>query len=157
MSNIIKYRVLLEDNYEIFEPESILTKIPTIKTMIEELRENKTILDKYNIDFRGINSITFGHILALVKYNSTNLEKECEYFNNNFIKNMNVNTLMDFITLSHNLGLENYKQLAINRFLNIFNKNSIEGIRKEFKLIDDFSDRDRQNIKIDNEWLEEKY
>lgn len=148
-----KYKILLDKDTEIFEDIEILFRIPIIKTMIEEIKKNDNITDKYVINLSAVNSITFSHILTLIKYNSSNIENECDIFNTNFIKNMNINTLMDFILVSHNLGLEKYKQIAANKFMNIFNKNDFEYIRNEFNLNNDLLDDDIHNI--NNIWQEE--
>lgn len=155
MSATIKYKILLDNDCEVFEFENILSKIPMIKQLIENNNMNDQITDKYIIDFKAIDPNTFGHVMTLVKYNASNMENDCNMFNTNFIKNMNTATLIDFISLSNYLGLDKYKQLAINKFMIIFNKSNLHDIRKEFQLKDDLTEEEKKNINLENEWVEE--
>ena len=156
MSFHVKYNILLSDDYQLSENENILFKIPLIKDIIEKNKLDDMVIDKYLINLKNFNSATFSHIITLVKFNLTNVAGECQIFNVNFIKNMNSNTLMDFILLSYKLGLDNFKQIATDHFMNIFTQNDSDGIRQLLKLRNDFTEQEINNIKIDHEWQEEK-
>lgn len=156
MSSSVKYNILLENDTEMIENENILFNIPVIKTLIEKNKSDETISDKNILDLRSINPTTFGYIITLLKFNINNSENESEIFNNNFIKNMNVNILIDFISLTHRLELEKFKQISADRFMYIFTKNDCEGIRNELKIKNDLTEQEKYNIKKDNEWLDEK-
>ena len=55
-------------------------------------------------------------------------------FNHNFIKNMDISQLTDFIISTNRLGLENYCKIGKQLFMDILNQDSIDDIRKGFKM-----------------------
>lgn len=140
-----KYNVILDNSYDMTETEDILNKIPFIKNIIDEHKFD-TSQDKFVINLNNVNPVVFGHIITLIKYNISNTQYNKEIFNNNFIKNMNINTLIDFIILTHHFKLDEYKKLASNRFMNIFNTNDVDGIRKEFNIKNDFSVEEQNDL-----------
>ena len=151
------YKVLLDNDRNISVTEDILISIPALNKLIENIKKDDKIVDKFTLDLQSINSETFGHVVAMVKYNlsTTNSEMEYQKFNETFIKNMDDNTLTDFILITHHFGLEKFKQLGITRFKNIINDNTIEGIRTELKVKNDFTQEETKNIAVDNEWIEQ--
>lgn len=151
------YKVLLDNDKNFSVPEEILSNIPALSKLMENIKKDDKILDKITLDLQSINSETFAHIIAIVKYNLSNSNSETEYqkFNETFIRNMDDNTLTDFILISHHFGLEKFKQLGITRFKNILSDNTIEGIRSELKIKNDLSPEETKNISADNQWIEE--
>lgn len=146
------YKILLDDNCESIVNEEILIKIPFIKNIIDKHKNDITINNKTTINLKSINSIIFGYIITLIKFNKVNLEASSDMFNNNFIKNMNIDTLIDFIITTNYLSLEKLKELAIGRFMNIFKNKEVGEIRNEFKIEDDFNYNEKNNFDQNNNW-----
>jgi hypothetical protein len=151
------YKILLDNDKNVSISEDILTSIPALNKLIETIKKDDKILDKMTLDLQSINSETFAHIITITKYNlsSTNSETEYQKFNETFIKNMDDDTLTDFILTAHHFGLEKFKQLGVMRFKGILNDNTIEGIRTELKVKNDLTSEEIKNIAVDNEWIEQ--
>lgn len=148
------YKILLDDEYEIIIEENILISIPFIHNLIE-IKSDKVTYDNI-INLKNINGQIFNHIITLIKFNKVNEEAQCDIFNSNFIKNMDIDSLIDFILITHYLNLEKYNSLAIQRFMLIFKNRSVVEIRKEFNIKNDFSNTDKKIIVNMNDNLEKE-
>lgn len=146
------YKILLDNNCNTSVSEEILSNIPSLNTIIENIKKDDTVLDKTILDLQNVNPSTFTQIITLVKYNAFNSNTECQAFNETFIKNMDENALTDFILITHHFGLEKFKQIASTRFMNILRNNTVAEIRTELKIKNNISPEDAKNISIDNEW-----
>ena len=148
----LNYKILLDNNCATSVSEEILSNIPYMNTITENIKKDNTILDKTTLYLVDVNPSTFTQIITLVKYNAFNSNNECQIFNETFIKNMDECALTDFILITHRFGLEKFKQIAATRFINVLRNNSIADIRTEFKIKNNLSPEDTQNIAFDNEW-----
>ncbi|QKF94095.1 SKP1 component protein [Fadolivirus algeromassiliense] len=151
----INYKIILEGGYETAVAEDMLNKIPGVKKLIENIKKNDKILDKKTLNMDSINQTVFSTIMTLIKYQSDKSETETTQFINTMISNMDSNILMEFILTTNKLELDYFKQIAANRFMNIIKSQNINEIRKELKIKNDFTDKEMENVKKDNKWLDE--
>lgn len=142
------FKIVLE-NGEVVVSNDILKNIPFTKDLIDKNQFN-VINNVPIIYLHGINPTIFSHIVTLIKICLSNpVDKTIKV---NFIKNMNVSTLFDFILVCNKLGLDEFKNLGVNKFRDVFDNNSVEGIRETLKIQNDFTEEEQINIDKDNEW-----
>lgn len=141
------YKIILDNGTQITINNNILEKSSTLKEMYES-----TLIKDFTINLTGVNRNTFSHIITILKY--MELNPEDKDFVKNFLNNMTVMTLFDFIIMVKNLKIDCLMDIGKERFFNIFNT-SVDNIRKEFELNDDFT-LDEKNDLIDNYGWEEE-
>ena len=151
----VNYKIMLDGGKETAVSESILIKIPAVKTLIEQIKKNDKITDKTTLNMNNINNSIFSHIITLVKFQSDKSDADILEFSNTIINNMDGNTLMDFILVTNKMELFHLKNLASARFLKIINNTNIDEIRTELKINNDFTATENKNVNDENEWLNE--
>jgi hypothetical protein len=119
-------KIIFNDESEIVIDYDIIKQIPELDKIVNF--DHRTI----NLDI--LNSEIFNHIITLIKFNMENSAEISNSFNHNFIKNMDISQLTDFIISTNRLGLENYCKIGKQLFMDILNQDSIDDIRKGFKM-----------------------
>jgi len=119
-------KIIFNDESEIVIDYNIIKQIPELDKIVN--------FDHQTINLDILNSEIFNHIITLIKFNMENSAEISNSFNHNFIKNMDISQLTDFIISTNRLGLENYCKIGKQLFMDILNQDSIDDIRKGFKM-----------------------
>lgn len=119
-------KIIFDDDSEIVIDYNIIKQIPTLNKLVN--------FDHHVVYLDIVNSEAFNHIITLIKFNMANPQEVSHNFNYNFVKNMDVLQLTDFIILANRLGLDDYCKIGSQIFMDIFNQDNIDTIRKCFKM-----------------------
>lgn len=145
------YRILFSDK-ETAIAECILMEIPRIKRLIEDIRNDTKIKDKYTLGMKTINPDVFSHIINLVKKSMDGINN-FDQIQVEYIETIHPTLLIEFIHTTNLFELHELKKIASTRFKRLIN-NDIVSIRKSFHLNNDFTEKEYENIKEDHKWDE---
>ena len=141
----IKYKIVLPDNIEFFIEQQILNQIPTfIQLPKEQMSKNVITLDMDGKIFSQL--ITFLRYKLIDSKDTTFIDKQ--------IEGMPINTLLEIILASKQLGLTEILGKSVERFRSILNNHSTDKIRELLNITCDFSEAEIKKNKIDFRWNE---
>ena len=146
------YRIIFNDS-ETAIAECILIEIPKIKQLIDNIKNDPKVKDKYVIGMKTINSVIFSHIIHLVK-KKIDERNNLEEFQEKYIYSLHPSLLIEFIHTTNIFELYDLQRIASTRFRKLINENSVDHIRDIFKIKNDFTPDEENNIKKDNDWQE---
>ena len=127
-----EFVIISSDDEEFVVDDTIINSSSTLKTLLFEQSgpDNCNIII---VDY--ISSETLSHIITFIKYNIA--FENTEEFNKTFIKNMDIDSLLDIIIASKYLDIKEMFELGERRFKNIIKKTP-EKIRQILNIENDF-------------------
>jgi hypothetical protein len=120
--------IISSDNKEFKVNKTIINYSQKLKDLLFE-QSGPDNYNKIEIDF--IESTTLSHIITLIKFNISN--KNNQIFNINFIKNLDIDCLLDIILASKYLQIEFIYKLSSDRLKLVIKKPPSE-IRQIFNI-----------------------
>ena len=125
MNNI--YKVIFDDECEMYVEGVILENIPFTKALVDDLRK----IPSLELKLPNINSNTFSAINILIK---VKLDRHVEYkkYVIDIIANFTIDKLMDFIIVTNHLGLVELQNIASEYFKHIISDNTVDKIKQMY-------------------------
>ena len=120
--------IISSDDKEFKVNENVINYSQKLKDLLFEQSGSENC-NKIKIDF--IDSTTLSHIITFIKFNISN--ENNEIFNINFIKNLDIDCLLDIILASKYLQIEVIYKLSSDRLKSVIKKSPSE-IRQIFNI-----------------------
>ena len=146
------YRIIFSDS-ETAIAECILIEIPKIRQLIDNIKNDPKVKDKYIIGMKTIDPTIFSHIINVVKKKIDDCQNLEEY-QKDYINKLHPSLLIEFIHTANLFELYDLQVLSSERFKRLINENDVSHIRDIFKIKNDFAPEEEKNIQKDNEWQE---
>lgn len=143
-----KYKIVLYDNIDFYVESEVIEKSKTLQSMF---RDPSTKQYKPSIVIPDIDGQIFSHILAFIRYRAIN-EKDNDDFAKKLVENMDCVTLINVIHAANILDIKPLVKISGDRFKWIVKNNDVNGIRKIFKIKNDFSLEEEAQIEHNFEW-----
>lgn len=138
-----KIKIIFSDEIEFFLSAQIIDKIPKIKKILEEEKQEVII-------FNNFDAKLFSYILSCVKYKLVSPNEND--FIDDLVKNMDFEILANLLIAANFLELKFLEETISSLLLNIINNEPVEGIRNKFKLTDDLTESDMKIIEEFYRW-----
>jgi hypothetical protein len=126
------YKVIFDDECELYVEKIALDYIPFTKPLIDDLIKN----NKLEFRIKNINSNIFSVISVLVKMKLNDSTDNIDYKKNviDIIITFNVDKLLDFISTTNRLGLIELRDISSEYFKSILVNNTVDKIKEMYSL-----------------------
>ena len=144
-----RYKITVNDGVDFYVEFEVINKSSTLKSLFTD---NHTRKFKSSIILPNIDANIFTHVLSFVRFTLFNDDTSTNEYGEKIIDNMNCNSLMDIIHAANFLDIKQLVEISGNKFKSIINDNDVNGIRKIFKIKNDFTTEEQLQIDHNFKW-----